>query len=49
MFLTETPGAGIALPSRKLPAGRYRVDVRLASGVNPGPLTRRRSPFLTVG
>jgi hypothetical protein len=39
----------IALPGRKLPAGRYRVDVRLVSGVNPGPLTRRRSPFLTVG
>ncbi|HET9116079.1 MAG TPA: D-glucuronyl C5-epimerase family protein [Gaiellaceae bacterium] len=39
----------ITLPQRKLAAGRYRVDVRLVSGVNPGPLTRLRSPFLTVG
>jgi D-glucuronyl C5-epimerase C-terminus len=39
----------IALPERKLPAGRYRLDVRLVSGVNPGPLTRLRSPSLTVG
>jgi hypothetical protein len=39
----------IALPQRKLAAGRYRVDVRLVSGVNPGPLTRLRSPFLSVG
>jgi D-glucuronyl C5-epimerase C-terminus len=39
----------VALPARKLAAGRYRLDVRLVSGVNPGPLTRRRSPFLTVG
>jgi D-glucuronyl C5-epimerase-like protein len=39
----------ITLPQRKLVSGRYRVDVRLVSGVNPGPLTRRRSPFLTVG
>jgi hypothetical protein len=39
----------IALPSRKLAVGRYRLDVRLVSGVNPGPLTQRRSPFLTVG
>ncbi|MFL5943619.1 MAG: hypothetical protein ACJ75L_10190 [Gaiellaceae bacterium] len=39
----------IVLPARKLPAGRYRLDVRLVSGVNPGPLTRLRSPFLTAG
>jgi hypothetical protein len=39
----------ITLPQRKLAAGRYRVDVRLVSSVNPGPLTRLRSPFLTVG
>jgi hypothetical protein len=39
----------VVLPQRKLAAGRYRVDVRLVSGVNPGALTRRRSPFLTAG
>jgi hypothetical protein len=39
----------ISLPARKLATGRYRVDVRLVSGVNPGQLTQRRSPFLTVG
>jgi hypothetical protein len=39
----------IVLPQRKLAAGRYRLDVRLVSGVNPGVLTRRMSPFLTVG
>ena len=39
----------IALPARKLAAaGRYRVDVRLVSAVNPGPLTQQRSPFLTA-
>jgi D-glucuronyl C5-epimerase C-terminus len=39
----------VVLPQRKLAAGRYRLDVRLVSGVNPGVLTRRLSPFLTVG
>jgi hypothetical protein len=39
----------IVLPIRKLPAGRYRLDVRLVSRVNPGPLTRHLSPVLTVG
>jgi D-glucuronyl C5-epimerase-like protein len=39
----------VVLPQRRLAAGRYRLDVRLVSSVNPGVLTRRRSPFLTVG
>jgi hypothetical protein len=39
----------IVLPKRKLPPGRYRLDVRLVSRVNPGALTRLLSPFLTVG
>jgi hypothetical protein len=39
----------IALPVRKLAAGRYRVDVRLVSRVNPGAVMRRTSAWLTVG
>jgi hypothetical protein len=39
----------IVLPRHKLPAGRYRLDVRLVSRVNPGQLTRRVSPFLAAG
>jgi len=39
----------VTLPSRKLSPGSYRVDVRLVSAVNPGSLTRRTSPLLTVG
>jgi hypothetical protein len=39
----------VVLPQRRLAAGKYRVDVRLVSGVNPGVLTRKRSPFLTTG
>jgi D-glucuronyl C5-epimerase C-terminus len=43
------PAQTITLPQRTLAAGRYRVDVRLVSAVNPGPLTQMRSPSLTVG
>jgi hypothetical protein len=39
----------VVLPQRTLPPGRYRLDVRLVSSVNPGVLTRRQGPFLTVG
>jgi hypothetical protein len=39
----------VVLPQRTLAAGKYRLDVRLVSSVNPGVLTRQRSPFLTVG
>ena len=43
------PARTVLLPARRLPPGRYRLDVRLVSRVNPGPLTRRRSPLLGVG
>ena len=43
------PPKMITLPSRKLPPGRYRVDLRLVSAVNPGSLTRRTSPPLASG
>ncbi len=39
----------ITLPQRSLPRGRYRLDVRLVSRVDPGPVTRVRSGWLTVG
>jgi hypothetical protein len=39
----------ITLPKRKLPNGRYRLDVRLVSRVDPGVVKRMRSAFLTVG
>ena len=43
------PARTITLPQRSLPAGGYRVDVRLVSRVGPGTLTSRRSALLTVG
>ncbi len=39
----------ITLPKRKLPRGRYRLDVRLVSRVDPGGVKRVRSGWLTVG
>ena len=39
----------ITLPQRSLPRGRYRLDVRLVSRVDPGPVTRVRSGWLTAG
>jgi hypothetical protein len=39
----------ITLPKRKLPAGRYRLDLRLVSRVDPGAVKRARSPWLSVG
>jgi len=39
----------IALPEHTLSPGRYRLDVRLVSRVDPGPVTRRLSPWLAVG
>lgn len=43
------PAATITLPGQRLAAGRYRLDVRLVSRVDPGPVTRRLSPWLTAG
>jgi hypothetical protein len=43
------PAQTITLPKRQLPAGGYRVDVRLVSRVDPGAVTRELSPVLTVG
>jgi len=43
------PARTIALPGQHLAAGRYRVDVRLVSRVDPGAVARRMSPWLTVG
>jgi hypothetical protein len=42
------PGQTITLPTRTLPPGGYRVDVRLVSRVGPGTVTRQLSPLLTV-
>jgi D-glucuronyl C5-epimerase C-terminus len=39
----------IVLPKRKLPAGSYRLDVRLVSRVDPGALDRERSGLLSAG
>ena len=39
----------VALPKERLAAGRYRIDVRLVSRVDPGPVTRRMSGWLSVG
>ncbi len=43
------PAHAITLPTRHLAQGRYRIDVRLVSRVNPGAVTRRTSPWSTVG
>ncbi len=43
------PPRTIVLPARGLRPGRYQLDVRLVSRVNPGPVTRRLSPLLVVG
>jgi D-glucuronyl C5-epimerase-like protein len=37
----------VVLPAAKLGGGPYRLDVRLVSQANPGPLTQLRSPPLT--
>jgi hypothetical protein len=42
---TET----ITLPKRRLRAGRYRLDVRLVSSVDPGAVKRVRSAWFSVG
>jgi hypothetical protein len=42
------PPQTIALPRRTLSSGRYRVDVRLVSRVDPGAVTRKRSALLVV-
>jgi hypothetical protein len=39
----------ITLPGRKLRRGGYRLDVRLVSRVDPGPVKREQSGLLTVG
>ncbi len=39
----------ITLPKRMLRSGSYRLDVRLVSRVDPGTVTRRRSPSLAAG
>jgi hypothetical protein len=39
----------ITLPKRKLPSGRYRLDVRLASRVDPGAVKRIRSGLVDLG
>jgi hypothetical protein len=38
----------VTLPKAKLAAGAYKVDVRLVAQVNPGPVTRYLSPFLSA-
>jgi hypothetical protein len=43
------PAKTITLPKKTLRPGGYRVDVRLVSRVDPGAVTRRRSPLLTAG
>jgi hypothetical protein len=42
------PPATIALPRVRVPAGTYRLALRLVSRVNPGPLLLRRGPVFTV-
>jgi hypothetical protein len=42
------PPATIALPRVRVPAGTYRLTLRLVSRVNPGPLLLRRGPVFTV-
>jgi D-glucuronyl C5-epimerase C-terminus len=39
----------ITLPRRELPPGRYRLDVRLVSRVDPGTVKRVRSSWLAAG
>jgi hypothetical protein len=39
----------ITLPKRRLPGGRYRLDVRLVSRIDPGAVARERSGLLTAG
>jgi hypothetical protein len=43
------PAATVTLPKAKLVPGAYRVDVRLASQVNPGTVTRLLSPAISTG
>ena len=43
------PAATVTLPRAKLAPGSYRVDVRLASQVNPGTVTRLLSPPISTG
>jgi hypothetical protein len=42
------PARTIVLPAHGLPPGRYRLDLRLVSRADPGPVTRRLSPLLVV-
>ncbi|MGH3001583.1 MAG: hypothetical protein ACRDM1_02750, partial [Gaiellaceae bacterium] len=44
-----TAATAVTLPKAKLASGAYTVDVRLASQVNPGPVTRVVSPPISVG
>ncbi len=39
----------VTLPKRSLPSGRYRLDVRLVSRVDPGAVKRVRSGLVNVG
>jgi hypothetical protein len=39
----------IILPKRQIPAGSYRLDVRLVSRVDPGAVERERSGLLRAG
>ncbi|HEY5294749.1 MAG TPA: hypothetical protein VIJ70_04665, partial [Gaiellaceae bacterium] len=49
-LLTGGAAAGaVTLPKATLAAGAYKVDVRLASQVNPGTVTRLVSPAIAVG
>jgi hypothetical protein len=38
----------VTLPKEKLKGGSYRLDIRLVSQVNPGPLTQQLGPSLVV-
>jgi hypothetical protein len=42
------PAQTVTLPKRTLPAGSYRLDVRLVSRVDPGSVMRRQSAVLAV-
>jgi hypothetical protein len=44
-----TKAATVVLPRLPVPAGSYRLAVRLVARVNPGPLTVERGPVVHVG
>jgi hypothetical protein len=45
----SSPLTRVVLPKAKLPAGAYRVDVRIVARVNPGPVARYLSAPLPAG